>query len=59
MKKEDIFYLAEKNGVELTDSQFRRYVRYGLISSERSSEGKGKGVKGYYPLNSLEIITCY
>jgi hypothetical protein len=57
MKKEDIFYLAEKNGVELTDSQFRRYVQYGLILSARSSEGKGKGVRGYYPLNSLEIIT--
>ncbi|MBM6617284.1 hypothetical protein [Bacillus suaedaesalsae] len=56
MKREEIFIEAEKNNIHLTDSQFRRYVQNGLLSSERSSEGKGKGVKACYPLNSLDVI---
>jgi hypothetical protein len=56
MLKSEVLAKAVDNNIKLTDSQFRRYVQFGLITSKRISKGKGNGVESIYPLNSLEII---
>jgi hypothetical protein len=56
MLKEEILTQAERNNIQLTDSQLRRYIQYGLILTTKNSKGKGQGVTTIFPNNTIEII---
>lgn len=56
MDKLTLFKELEKNNIVLTESQFRRYIQYGYIVTEKTSKGRGKGVKSKFPVNTIEII---
>lgn len=56
MLKEEVLMLAEQNHIQLTESQLRRYIQYGLIITTKISQGKGQGVTTLFPNNTIEIV---
>jgi hypothetical protein len=56
MLKEEILMQAEQDNIQLTESQLRRYIQYGLILTTKISKGKGQGVTTIFPNNTIEII---
>lgn len=56
MLKEEILQHAMKHGLALSSGMIERYVEYGLIVSNKDSQGYSKGVLTHYHERTLEAI---
>ncbi|NOU72537.1 hypothetical protein GC098_14060 [Paenibacillus sp. LMG 31458] len=56
MLKEEILQQAKEHGIALSSSMIERYVEYGLIVSNKDSQGYSKGVFTHYHESTLKAI---